>query len=92
MRASQTGNIIKSVVHVSGFFEDRRGHQSNGEKSQVNSSAQMETSSSPENSGYPSSGELTEMEASVLTGNAINAAVPLVASRLRTDVDLTMDW
>ena len=33
MRASQIGNIKKSVVHVSGFFEDRGGHQSNGEKS-----------------------------------------------------------
>ena len=27
-----------------------------------------------------------------MTGNALNAAVPLVASRLRTDVDLTTDW
>ena len=31
------------------------------------------------------------MEALVLTGNAINAAVPLVALRLRTDVELTTD-
>ena len=92
MRASQLGNIKKSVVHVSGFFEDRGGQKLNGERSQANSRTQMDTPSSPEKSGHPPSGEQAETEASVLTGNALNAAVPLVASRVRTDVDLATDW
>ena len=92
MRASQLGNIKKSVVHVSGFFKDRGGQKLNGERSQANSRTQTDTPSSPEKSGHPPSREQAETEASVLTGNALNAAVPLVASRVRTDVDLTTDW
>ena len=91
MCASQTVNTRKSVVHVSSFFEDRRGHQSSGEKQKASSGVQSESSPPVEKTGPPPSGEQADLETLLLAVDVINAVVYLDVSRLRTDVDLTKD-
>ena len=89
MRASQSVNTRNLVVHVSGFFEDRRDHQSSGEKQKASSIVQPEVTPTPEKSDPPPSGDLAEMETLVLAMHVINAAMSQDVSSLRTDVDLT---
>ena len=89
MRASQSVNTRNSVVHVSGFFEDRKDHQSYGEKQKASSAVQPEVTPTPDISDPPPSGDLAEMGTSVLAMQVINAAVSQDVSSLQTDVDLT---
>ena len=91
MRASLFVNPRKTVLHVSGFYEDREGHQPNHEKPMANSGSHSEMATSPENSSSPPSSEKADMETSSMAVNAINAKVPLAASRSRIDVDMTTD-
>ena len=89
MRASQSINTRNSVVHVLGFFEDRSDHQSSGEKQKVSSTVQPEATPTLEKTDPPPSGDLADMETSVLAMHVINVAVSLDVSSLQTDVDLT---
>ena len=91
MRASQSVNIRKAVLHVSGIYEDRGNHQSSTTKLVVSSRAQTEIAPSPERSGPPPSGTQAGMEASSMAVNAINVDVPPAALRSRNDVELTAD-
>ena len=91
IRASQTVNPRKSVLHVSGFYEDRGGHQTSTVKPMASSCAQTETPSSPGSSGPLPSGEQAGMETSLMAVNAINVDVLPVASRSRIDVELMFD-
>ena len=86
MRAPQSVNIRKAVLHVSGFYEDRGRHQSGTTKAMASSSAQSENTPSPDRPGTQAGMEVPSMAV-----NAINADVPSAASRLRNDVELTAD-
>ena len=91
MRAPQTVNLRKAVLHVLGIYEDRGSHQSSTAKSMASSRAQTEKPPSPERSGPPPSSTQAGMEASSMAVNAINVDVLLVSSRSRNDVELTSD-
>ena len=89
MRASQSENTRNSVVHVSGFFDDRKDNQAFGEKQKASSDVQPVVTPTPDNSDPPPSGDLADMGTSVLAKQVINAAVAQAASSLHIDVDLT---
>ena len=91
MRAPQSVNIRRVVLHVSSIYEDRGSHQSNTTKSVASLRAQTEIALSPERSGPPPSGSQAGMEASSMVVNAINVDVPPAASRSRNDVELIVD-
>ena len=81
MRASQTVNPRKTVRLVSGFFEDRRGHQSSREKPKASSCGQTKMPPPPVSTQPPPYGEQADMETSILAVNVINANVSPIASR-----------
>lgn len=91
MRASLFVNPRKTVFHVSGFYEDREGHQPRREKPKASSCSQLGMATPPENTGPLPSGENTDMETSSMAVNAINVDVLPIASRSRIDVEMMTD-
>ena len=91
MRAPQSVNIRKAVLHVSSIYEDRGRHQSDTTKAMASSSAQSENTPSPDRPGPPPSGTQAGMEVPSMAVNAINADVPSAALRLQNDAELTAD-
>ena len=91
MRASLSVNPRKTVLHVSGFYENREDHQPNRVKPMVNSGSHSEMATSSENSSSPPSGEKADMETSSVAVNVINVEVPLATSRSRIDIEMTTD-
>nr|POE95703.1 hypothetical protein CFP56_40715 [Quercus suber] len=90
MRASLNINPRKTILHVSGFYEGREGHQPSQEKPSASSGRQSKMAVPPENSCPTPLGEKADIETSAMVGNALNVDVP-VASRLRIDVEMTTD-
>ena len=75
MRATETVNARKTVLHVSGFFEDRGSRQANREKPQESPRNCSETPPQPETAPPPPTSVQTDMETPDLAENAINTAV-----------------
>nr|POE73951.1 putative ribonuclease h protein [Quercus suber] len=90
MRASLNINPRKTVLHVSGFYQGREGHQPSREKPSASSGRQSEMAVPPENSCPTPLSEKADLETSAAAGNTLNADVP-VASRLQIDVEMTTD-
>ena len=91
MRASLNVNPRKTVLHVSGFYENRGSHQNSHEKQKESTGSHSEMETSPENTLPPLSGEEAGMDTSSVAVNAINAEVSLIVSRQRIDVEMTTD-
>ena len=75
MRAIETINSRKTVLHVSSFFEDRGGHQSNREKPKESSRSCSETPLPPETAQPPPTSEQADMETPDFAENVITAVV-----------------
>ena len=75
MHATETVNSRKTILHVSGFFEDRGSRQANREKPQESLCNCSDTPSQPETAPPPPTSAQSDMETPDLAENAINTVV-----------------